>query len=509
MRAIWAAAQAATIAGWLAASLAASSALAWVSRSTQAAPAAEPARVYYDQQGFPRCIANAADGSDGVLLLWDDASHYQREIYAASLADPRFAAFRQQAYPLGCQHWPSFHELATEDVANWTSYYDVVPAGAHEASTRFGVYALPPEALERLAQAREGARAYRGSLTPAEYLRQRPMAAFSRADNQRLSAEFGVGFAADVYKLWMESLPRNREMKASIRGYVAQAASGRIAVPTAHRYAGFKILVAEGYMQTPRKNRLETFYRALRSMGIEYESMRFEPLGTLQANAASFEAQIEHALRTSRKRIILTAASKGVPELLLALSSLGSREPALAARVAAVLNMAGMFEGSFLVDWASHGIQSLLVSSKIGGAAKAAGLEMRNLDGFYAMSTASLSGAANAYSRRLPNLLYFNFVGVLTRDGLARDAEIRTLQASLTIPRLGSSSGANDGYIEYPGTMMPRSWGLNSTEIVFDSSHAIIDGFYDGRDLKSERERRIVFDGVFQAIADRIQAGSR
>ena len=463
--------------------------------------AAPRAAVYLDTGGLPRCVTNPSDSSDGLLLIWNADVLYGRWVYAVSTRDARL----RSAPGTSCGYWPQMTEIVQSDAVGLGSY-PVLPNGAREFALPEGRYSLPPDALAGLADVRRGSNVALRGVSARAYLAQNPIANFTREHNRWLARSFGVGYAAEIYRAWLEALPTNAEFRARAVATVERARSGLLERPTSERMRGYRVLFAQGYMQTERNPALGPLFAVFDELGIQRRVASLNPLSPIAPNAASLEAQIADELRRGDRRVILVGASKGAPELMTALANLHTREPALLRNVAAVVSLAGMFDGSFLVDWASEIPQRWFVGGALQDGLDSAGLpRSSDLSGFFAMSTSSLRTASAFYAPRLPQLRYFNFVGILGGDGWARSPTISQLQSGLAIPRAGSSGG-HDGYIEYPGTAMPRSWGRASTDIVFESSHGILDGWFNGRDLTQARERRATIEGLFVAIADAIES---
>ena len=452
--------------------------------------------AYYDvESGLPRCVSSAADASDGVLLFWDESIHFSRPIYAVSLSDPRFGGLRANG---GCSVWPSYLK-AVKANDGWMVPRSALPSGARPPVLAGGRYSLPEAVRVRLRDAARGSNVFLQGVTGAQFLARRPLADFTREQNRRYTHAFGAGYSADIFKAWLEAQPRNAAFKVRILEAIQRSQNRRLAVSTATRLRGYTVLINQGFLQTPRKNRLAPFLRELSALGIAHRVV-FNPVGTIEANTAAFASELEDELRWSRhgpsRGVIVVGASKGVPEMLGAIASLHARDPALVRGIAAVVSLAGLFEGSYLADWAQGFPQMIGVPLMLAGDLADAGLpttlNSAVIDG---LTTESVARVTAGFSQRLPDLPYFNFVGVLTGAGV---------QADLT--SLTDGHGADDGFVEYPGTTMPRAWNLHSTDIIFDSGHAILDGFYAGRDLARQDKRHWVFDGIFQAIADEIGA---
>lgn len=477
--------------------------LAWLGALCGASAQATVPRaaVYLDAGGLPRCVTHPSDSSDGLLLIWNADVLYGRLVYAVSTRD-----FRLRGAPAtSCGCWPQMTAIVNSDVAGLGSY-PTLPNGAREFALPEGRYSLPPDALAGLVDVRRGSNVALRGVSARTYLAQNPIVEFTREHNRWLARSFGVGYAAEIYRAWLETLPTNADFRARAIATVDRARSGQLERATSERMRGYRVFVAQGYLQTERNPALGPLFAVFDELGIQHRIASLNPLSPIAPNAASLEAQIADELRRSDRRVILVGASKGVPELMTALANLNTREPALLLNVAAVVSLAGMFDGSFLVDWASEIPQRWFVGGGLQEGLDSSGLPRdSDLSGFFAMSTASLRAASAFYAPRLPALRYFNFVGILGGDGWARSATISRLQSGLAIPRVGSSGG-NDGYIEYPGTAMPRTWGLRSTDVVFESSHGILDGWFNGRDLTQARERRATIEGLFVAIADAIES---
>jgi hypothetical protein len=466
--------------------------------------------AYYDTNGMLRCLAHPTDPSKSVVFFWNEKNPYPRSVYAATFRQLQYLPVAQENdyFSKNCSTWQTYTSAVIQGIAWEGNVGTLVTPGTLSVEPDGTLFTWGSDIEARLAQVRLGSNVYH-DFSGADYLVRYPLADYTREANRTLTKAYGIGFSADIYKAWLERLPRNPEFKSKIEKSIAdiQRSGDR---PLARRIAHYKVLIAQGFMQTAAKNRLQSLIDNLRGLGAEVKMMDFDPVGSIAANVPRFRDQINAELLTGQK-VILISASKGAPELLTAISQINAanlttpvpmRAPG---QIAAVITLAGMIEGSFLPDWASGVPQRYLIKGSLNDGGASSGLVVTDLTGFFDMSTASLTKQREIYRATLPRVPYYSFVGVITRDGIARDPEINMLQKSLSIPH-ADFHGANDGYIEYPGTHLPRSWNLQSTDVVFDSSHSILDGFYYGRDMSQLPTRKLVIESIFQSILDDLGA---
>ena len=448
---------------------------------------------------LPRCIPQA---SDGILLVWDETTVYPKDVFTISLSDIQDRGFDLvDDLETDCAHWKVFTAAIKENGSL-----------SGKGLTRLEGNSLhfSADMATRIAQIRLGAHAYHPEKTGAEYLAHHPISSYTRELNRQLTALYGLGFSGDIYWAYLNSDARTKEIQAEISSQLSNL-NGSTDEKLRRRLSQYLVLFAQGYMQTPASNRLKPLIEELEHLGAAVEVLDFDPLGTVKDNVPRLKASLLGYLKSGRK-VILAGGCKGVPEMLTALGELSSEHPEVMHQIAASIDLAGMFQGTFLADWASQFPQSLLVGKILAPEAKSVGLNWVSADGLFSMSTDSIAAQVSEYSPMLfKDIPYFNFVGVLTHDGLAHDPEISMLQKSIAyqISPDGHFQGASDGYIEYPGTTPPSSFGIDSVNIPFEASHAILDGYYQGRDLQRASDRHSVICAIFSVILNRIEKGSQ
>ena len=451
--------------------------------------------VVYDATGLPRCLPSP-DGKDALVFFWDEAAPYQKVIHGAAMSQMQFFVQNGDGYPFTCANFKSYLYGVDHTGGYVSESWTVAPGVGQKGYASGGkTYTWSQTAEKRLNLVRLGASVAHPGDTAAQFLSQYPVADFTRDYNRRITASYGVGFAADIYKEWLLNQPGNRELLSKIELEIRRVQT-QGSTDLSRKLKNYKIMIAQGYMQSPTQNRLAPLIKRLQSLGADVSVMSDDTVGPILPNTASFKSQISRELSNGRQ-LILIAASKGAPEILNAIGQIATEDPRYSKQITAVITMAGMIEGSFLVDWADRFPISMFVKDALKTGSEEAQLPLTSTAGFFDMSTESLTKQSLLYRKQLPNLHYYNFVGVLTGDGIAKDPDIKMLQQKISIPH-ASAHGGNDGYIEYPGTRFPRSWGFRSRDVVFDSSHAILDGSLNGHSMQTERDS--VIDGLFSAV---------
>ena len=487
-------------------------------------------QVIFDEQGLPRCIVNSVAPDQSLLLFWNERTYYRRDVFAATLHELGYLQLPFEYFSRNCSHWSAYRDALLQGHF-WENRVGTRLTPGARTLIRYGHTFMWNEKVEaNLDEVRTGSSVMQRP-SAENFLSQHTIGLFTRDVNRKLTSTYGVGFAAEVFKRWLERQPGNAALKLRIRTAIAEVKQD-YALNLKNKIKNYSVLIEQGFMQTFGQNRLQPLIDELHRLGVEVGQFRNDPVGSITENARRVHDQLFswmtfHSQQRSNlgNSVILICASKGVPEVLTALAQLNQEnrlevsirsaastqipakhmsQPQKLVKVAAVITLAGMMEGSFLSDWAGSGPQRLFIRKALNRDAVDPAAIVTSLTGFFDMSTLALKRFSDSYHRFLPSIRYFSFVGIIPGNGIGRDPDIMNLQNQLSIP-YAAFHGANDGYIEYPGTVIPRAWGLPSNEIVFDSSHVILDGFYDGSDLQDHKVRQEIIDGIFKAILDDIE----
>ena len=443
--------------------------------------------VIPDEHGMPQCLI--LTDHDALVLKWNH-DMYQRDIYVerASVLSRR-SHFSGDAFDdkRPCADYTALAARLTDKDSKWT------PGSA----VLFGV-SLSAWTQAALLQISKGGNIFHSETTATQYLTTHLLGSYTRAVDQDLSRKFGMGFTAEIYRAFLQRRPEYQTFATRVETHMPDA-------PTAlsQRTAGWTIMLANGYMNGVHNDRLKPLEDLLRGDGLNVVVFKMDTIGPMKANVPLLKAQIIAQAETSDK-LILMGASKGAPELLQAIVALAQDNPNVVARIKGVVNLSGMMDGSFLLDWGNKFPQKIFVEAQMKKGAKSMGVDLKTMDGLWDMTSKAL---AKVIPETLPHLpdsaVYFNVLGVPGDNGLVRDKAIETLQGAASRTQVGMH-GANDGYIEFPGTEIPNDLGLSLYTITFNSSHVLLDGWYGKHDLNDAIERTAVLRALFSAILDLI-----
>lgn len=444
---------------------------------------AESGQVYFDEAHMPRCIANASDPSAGLFFSWPKGKLYGRTIKAVAFRENPENISKYEAY--GCADWKNLQERLP-------SLGKVLSADEQSR----GGYELSPEVQKALAQIRSGGVVFHEETNAEDFLAAHPIELFTRSVNRELTAKYGLGFTADLYASYVSHSSPNNPRFASLVDAKLADSSFVSAIPS--RFANVTMMLANGYMQKEGKDRLHILANDLRAVGIRTIVFNLDSVASIEDNAKSMLTQIQAEIDLGHK-IILAGGSKGVPELLSALGKLPKSDMG---RVLAVVSFSGLSDGSFLVDWAKRFPFNLIAKILLKQTAKNEEIKLTTFEGLWNMATDYFSKNYSNVLQALPrDVKYFCLIGVPASGSRIRDAGIASIQNKFVHPFL-RGYGANDGYVEFPGTTIPRSNGLDVYELTFDAVHGISDGFYKGIDMQLDGNRRAVMNAVFDAIGD-------
>lgn len=440
----------------------------------------------YDKGGMPRCIL--APTGDEILLMWNESERFERQVTGVRVSDIPLA--EQDKRILHCNSWGI---LASK-----------VPYGLAEViSVEKNPFALEidKDNLERISQVRRGGTVYRKEATAEEFLADHPGLKFNQQANRKLTTQYGVGFVNDIYRSLVNAKPLNQGFQKIIHAKIDLETAGKLP-PLGERFKGYTFLLVSGFMQSPTNDRLAPIQDILKNQGLEAIMAKINPVGGMVENTTLVKNQLV-ALLDQGKNLIVMAGSKGGPELMAALSELHDRLDSKGkGSVKAFASLSSVLEGSFIIDWSLKLPQRLITIKEMEKESKIMGLQWEE-DGLRSMTADEVDPFLNRYVvGHLPqSLAYFGIMGVPGGNGLIADHDISILQNSIVRPHL-TGFGANDGYVEFPGTSLSEKIIPNAYEVVFDSSHIILDGHYEKYDMSQEDQRVFVLNAVFEAMAD-------
>lgn len=344
---------------------------------------------------------------------------------------------------------------------------------------------------------------------PADYLRQNPISKFTVEDNRTLTKQFGPGFAGAIFKAWIESQGSNqsfREVALNKVGFYLAHAEALQTLPSKGKNSIIVVSMGLGWDHRNLASLapyIQDFVNEVQSSGLSTYFLKRDPYGDTRDNIDEIVPQLKSLLK-SGKNLILLSLCKGSPEIYGALAKVqGSyldeqrtqaNRPLGYGKVTAVLNLSGMIDGTFLADrildneWIRHLAE--LSSYSYFHTLQDYGKSLMALP---SATTQEISAIRNQYLVHLPSdALYIDATGVLTKNGLLeRSAPLSpVLQAN---QRLHLVDGANDGFIEHPGTLLPQEISSQHFTLVLEASHMLNDGYFGPYDLMQASVRKAVY----------------
>jgi hypothetical protein len=432
-----------------------------------------------------------------VIFQWDQKDSYARKIHSATV-------------PVSCERWMAVGGAAQQTLPWGHDYHPRLPEG------------IPEEVLRRLEQVKRGGNVYRSEPDGATYLAHHPIQKFTLETNRELSKKYGKGFAGEIYQAWIESQPANAAFRASYLETLSTLQAGaRRSDSLSKKAKGLHALVIMGLgwdqdLKPSTPFYVRDFVTEIQQTGIDTTILKRPALGTYEENVALLVPQIKERLRAGED-IILFGLCKGSTEMLAATSQVLSsyldsertqkNRPAGYGRIVAVINLSGMFRGTYLAELASsiHGTRTLgrVLRKMPFPKLEEAGEYERALP---SISVAHLSEARSQFTTGLPSdAVYVEVVGVVPGNGLiANDtATMRTFQNMDRALHL--AVGASDGFIEYPGNTLPDDVSSDHSVMVFNGTHMLTDGTVGPYDLSDRKTRINAYQALYEMVLDRIE----
>lgn len=453
-----------------------------------AAPMAQGGiRELYRDGDLLKCISLEVGVERVELYLdWDKSNRYEREVKGLRLNFPAQSCDRWQSVQIGFEQTPTL-----ESIQRWQRLLPAVEQAELDrefAMIRKGGLSREFEDL-------------RGWLAKEDLSRP-----FTIEDNRKAAHAHGIAFARDVYTQWTLAQPGNLDFRNEFRSYISSDFKKGAEDPSE-----FVILVARelGFSPKDGTGKLWPFIVDLRGFGYEVEAMPMTPYASVYDNSQVIQARLAHWASLGRK-VVLVGASKGASDMLHALSAPTlSREAHKS--VVAVINISGVVNGSIFADildehWMRGIFDGILRLTHLATPMQPVG----DVDAFNDLRTRTITRLlAPAAAGALPQgAMYINVVGTPAQNGIAINESMQEMQLKY-IKRFKDFYGANDGYVEFPCTEIPRAWTPRSQNytIFLDSSHVLMDGGFEGQKMTNPRERRRFVGALMRSVLSRYLDG--
>jgi hypothetical protein len=386
---------------------------------------------------------------------------------------------------------------------------------------------LSDDVLARLEQVRNGGNFYHPEPDAKSFLRSHPIQNFTLETNRTLARLFGKGFAGEVYQAWVESQGKNARFRkrylSLLNEFEGQSVSNDASKKAvAAKLKGLHALVSMGLgweeeISPSMPGYVRNFVTEIQETGVRTTILHRNALGTTEENIEMLIPQIEERLRAGED-VILFGLCKGSTEMLSAAAKILSpyldshrtqrNRPRGYGRVVAIIDLSAMIRGTFFADFvgsikASRFVGKLLRELPMDGAKEAGGYETA----LRSITVKHLDEVRDEFLPGLPSdAFYVDVAGVVPGNGLiANDtATMRTFQEIDRFEHL--AVGANDGFIEYPGNILPESVSPNHVTLIFNGTHMLTDGKVGSFDLSDRTTRLSAYRALYFSVFERLGA---
>jgi hypothetical protein len=366
-------------------------------------------------------------------------------------------------------------------------------------------YKLPQEMRRAFDQVRAGGNLFRSEITPAEFMANHPIPTFDHDTNIWLTKNYGPEFSGQIYKYIRDNQPDNKWARETILNFIADKNSVNFSL--GEHFKGIKLLIAKGYLDGPKTSPSLPLAKMLQERGMVVEYFETESSAPVDTNAKIIADNLKERLQRG-ERVVVWGLSKGVTELLAALSVIqpliDSKDGNSAGRVEGVISTSGVVGGSFLADWAAKYPQYLGVNYFVRRFAKNEGVPMSNVRAALRSLGKSFidSYVFNGNTILPQSPVYVELSGVsANNNGYAADPDLKKFQKKVFDSPFFPAHSANDGFLEYPGTEIPRALVSKLYQITFTASHRIMDGTYEGYPMTDPQARDLVLSSIFRFLS--------
>jgi len=352
------------------------------------------------------------------------------------------------------------------------------------------------------------------AMTAKEYLERYPIQNYTVELNRQLSKKYGPGFSAEIYEEWESQKPQNiRFLNRLLINADLLAKNPMHNIRSSFQQR--KLLLVKGLgHELKSAARFEPLTDELTSLGVNYSIVSTQSFDSIAKNGALVMKEIEATLNQGTN-VILMSLSKGSTEVLWALKSLYEKwhthgKPAHYGKIETSLSMSGVAAGSFLIDWITDDLRFLFAKPQLLKELKKEGLMTSDLIGLKNLAHKFMDKLVDEINQQVTDKIFdttmpfINVVGILDGNGLSTDSYVRDLQEAVVRKNL-SNFGANDGYIEYPGTTTQDNWSQSKYVLPMKASHAIIDGHLQGMSLSDDQSRRLILGSLLITTIEAIE----
>lgn len=471
--------------------------------------------VFYDKStGMPRCMKGEdANQKEVNVFLRYKGDRFQKTVTALKLWN----------WP-GCENWESLDKSPKlSGDLNKAKQFTV----GNTTTGAFGL-TIPAKVLEAFKQAKVGGSIFRAEATASEYIKKNRLTEYTVPLNRELTRKYGFGFASEVYRKMTEADALNSKLVKEVLANYEKARTGQLS-KVSKRGENLTFVFAPGLGGSPEQPRdakgnivkrdVSDMMRIAEELQVEFgkrggeqtvQVLNINANGSMAGNREMIRHQLDKLL-SEGKRIVIIGVCKGMAETVSALGILSPKMNRSGyGEVVGVLNLSGYLGGSRLSTFiASRGPFNFLkwLSARTGGV----GPIKKDLLNILPETTEQnvQDMMAEAFPLLPKNAVYMNLVGIMPGDGtgiIGSGKQLQDMVIRKGMEHYQYDYGANDGYIEFPGTVIPRSYGLSSDVLPLHSDHYLITGKFFGLDLTKDAIRKNFYRALFHTMFDRMKA---
>lgn len=431
--------------------------------------------ILRDKMGFPRCYQDSKSKKN-YFFSWQ-TKLLTRDVYVFASTD------------YSCSH---YRTVIKKNTLDWEKFKDDFKK------------ILPFELMNELKQISENTKSFRSDFDAEAFIEKNQITDYTLELNRELTDQFGAIFSAKVFEKVMEGKAGNKEFRTNLLSHLEN--KGNKLKDLSHLKSDVRFIVSFGLGWSEEIAKKGPYYignfiKDLKSMGLDITFLDRNPFGTVSGNVERLTHHLESELDDPRK-IIIVSLCKGTPEILASIAQIEKKTPgAITQKLLGHVNLSGMLGGAFFSDLANE----INLPLKIAKVMKAIPINAiadnaRMADAVEYMTSPIIDNAVESAVETLPkNLFFINITGIpLSTFVLDQNSPMEL------VIRYGMKhrfvTGANDGFIELPKTLIPESLSQNQLTLVLDSSHMLSDGRIENYSLSDEQNRRILYRAIFHEI---------
>lgn len=457
--------------------------------------------VILDNLGFVRAYYNLSEPQTATLFTWTASPKgYGRTVQVFRVKSPFDLS------KLSPSSLKNYWEKQSKDIKSLTVLMteDILP----KSETIFGEKIELPLILSTLRQLHSGAAKFHQVFDPTSYISEHnlKLTDYTRAMNINLTRTYGAEFSSQIFKQLLLREPETEESMKIFTSLISQ----NLDKSEIRFDDSVELWVAKGIMQNTSesvekvKGMFEKVLALMVEKGLTVKTFRTRTGDTVQVNAEIVAKTLKESA-SQRKKVIILAVSKAVPEVLGGLALLNKENFFRGQNkdlVKGAILTAGPQAGMHFADFSSMPVIFNIIRGKMTDMAAANKVDISNLrNAFKSLGHKNLGAYYESILPDLPHITYVNLIGISKAgNGYAEFRPLREMQEGLFNRWFFPTHGANDGIVEYDGLVRTGTLGPKGVTVVADGDHCIFPCEFKGREVNSNEEQMKSFMALFQFI---------